>query len=62
MMMFITPLAAHEITTYVIIAPITDLVQHVAGDKPQNPPTTAITKKTSTANAVAMERIDFCTF
>jgi len=60
--MLITPLAAQEITRYVIIAPATDLVQDVAGDRPQHQPRTAITKKTSTAKVVAIDRIDFCTF
>jgi hypothetical protein len=61
-MMLIMPLAAQEITTYVIIAPMTALEQHVAGERPLTQPTMAITKKTSTAKVVAIERIDFCTF
>lgn len=60
--MLITPLAAQEITMYVIIAPATDLVHDVAGDRPQHQPSTAITKKISTAKVVAIDRIDFCTF
>lgn len=60
--MLITPLADHETAIYMIIAPMTDLKQHVAGEMPLNQPMTAITKKTSTAEVIAIERIDFCTF
>jgi len=60
--MLITPLAAQEITRYVIIAPATALEQHVAGDRPLNQPTMAITKKMNTANVVAIDLINVFTF
>ena len=60
--MLITPLAEHETAIYVIIAPMTDLEQHVAGERPLNQPMMAITKKISTAKVIAIERMDFCTF
>ena len=56
-MTLITPLAAHETVIYVITAPMTALEQAVAGERPVNQPTTAITKKMSTAKDVAIERI-----
>lgn len=60
--MLITPFAAQESAMYVIIAPVTALEQHVAGDRPLHQPTIAITKKADTAKVIATDLVNVFTF
>ncbi len=55
--MFTTDLPAKEITMYVITAPMNARLQQVDGDRQQTEPTTAMTKKISTAKVAAIDRI-----
>lgn len=56
-MIAITPLPAIVMAMYVMMAPLTALEQHVAGEKPQNQPIMLIMKKIITAKVVALDRI-----